>query len=87
MNPRAFTDHASLLDYLKQNKTMAVEIIDVDDSDSVLNKKFDWTISAYTQTEMQIALEFENPLDISQQSVDTVRVTFYETSLLFDAQG
>ena len=87
MSPGAFADHSLLLDYLKQNQTMAVEIIDEEDSDSFLNKKFDWTISTYTHDEMQIALDFENPRDISQQSTDTVKVTFYETSLLFDAQG
>ena len=38
MNPRAYTDHALLLDYLKYNETMAVEIIDVEDADSVLDK-------------------------------------------------
>ena len=65
MNPKAFTDLSLLLDYLKQSKTMAVEIIDVEDSNSVSNKKFDWTILTYTENEMQIALDFENPRDIS----------------------
>ena len=87
MSPGTFTNHTLLLDYLNQNDTIAVEIVDVEDSDSAMNKKFDWTISTYTQYEMQISLEFENPRDISQQSIDTVRVTFYDTSLLFDAQG
>ena len=52
MNPKAFADSSLLLGYLKQNQAMAVELIDEEDSDSLLNKKFDWTISTYTESEM-----------------------------------
>ena len=36
---------------------------------------------------MQVALDFEQPLDISSKSIDSVRVKFQETSLLFDTEG
>ena len=88
MSPGTFTNHTLLLDYLNQNDTIAVEIIDAEESDSAMNKKFDWIISTYTQYEMQSSLEFENPRDISQQSIDTVRVisTIHRFCLMLKAR-
>ena len=66
---------------------MMVDLIDLSDSDAVLNKKFTWSIHVFRPTEMLIQLKFEKPINISSSNLDKVVVTFTDTSILFDENG
>lgn len=77
-----------ILDTLKTEGMITVELIDNADSDLVPNKAFEWSIGDYTEAGMEIQLEFEQPLEISKSTTDDeVKVSFVDTSLLFDVDG
>ena len=45
-------------------------------------KKFDWSVESITATSIKLKLDFENPEGISVDNVDTVKITFQNTSVI-----
>ena len=46
--------HKKFLQALKDENMIEVDLIDNSDTDQVLNKEFNWTITDYSSTEMKI---------------------------------
>ena len=44
------------------------------------SKKFTWSLEKFTQNKLEIKIHFENPENISQTSLDYVKLTFTLTS-------
>ena len=66
---------------------MTVEIIDLSDSDIPVDKSFQWNLTSFTKTGMELSVKFNEPLVISSQNRDKVLVTFMNSYLFFDFAG
>lgn len=76
-----------IFDAMKRYHMIKIELIDKSDSDEPLNKDFDWDIVEYTEREMQIQVDFFEPINISQSKNDKLLVNFTRTNFLFDMYG
>lgn len=61
--------------------------VDEDEDESAKSKSFTWDVMSFDQTSMDIKIDFEKPSKISSDQPDIVRVTFEDTSLLYDYTG
>lgn len=76
------------LQVLHAAEMVTVELLDETDPEVTASKAFSWTILDYSENEMQIKLDFEEPLQISSTlTLDLISVTFVDTSFIFDKQG
>ena len=58
-----------------------------DEGEFELDNSFSWELIDFKEYSMDIQLNFENPLEVSTEESDRVRVVFKDTSLLYDYFG
>ena len=58
-----------------------------EDEPKLGSKDFSWTVAHYEKQLMEIKLVFAEPLAISSGGIDSIRVTFKDTSLIYDFTG
>lgn len=67
---------------------LLVQLIDQSYADNAGDKTFTWSVREFEGDQMRISLNFDEPLMISKAGDrDKIRVTFANTSLIFDTVG
>ena len=63
----------------------------IQETDESINKDAQdlkgWKVSSYKEKNMMIKLDFADPQRVSQRGLDQVRVTFKNTTLIYDWFG
>lgn len=60
---------------------------ELDDAEDLAKRAFSWNVTSYEKTSMEVQLNFEDPKQISSGELDVIRVTFDDTSLMYDYTG
>ena len=64
------------------------ELDELDDSNSAAESiEIKWKVQDYSKSGMMVKLDFNDPISISQQGQDYVRIMFKDTTLIYDWTG